>query len=139
MKACLALKEKHQNENDYKYPEECSRVVDQRAGFDAKALRWNDYYDRHDKKYLIPFKMDSNDGDFRHYLQLKITKVNDVWKNNRVPLELVFWTQQDAMGDFNNNLKLMDRDFGYKTESRLRIRVRQNRRWLLLSKKARES
>ena len=82
--------------------------------------------------------MDSNDGDFRHYLQLKITKVNDVWKNNRVPLELVFWTKQDAMGDFNADLKLMD-DYGYYTESRLRIGVRQNRRWLLLSKKARES
>ena len=83
--------------------------------------------------------MNSNDGDFRHYLQLKITRINDVWKNNRVPLELVFWTKQDAMGDFNNNLKLMDTDFGYYTESRLRIGVRQNPRSLLLSKKARES
>ena len=83
--------------------------------------------------------MNSNDGNFRHYLQLKITGINDVWKTNSVPLELVFWTKRDVMGDFNADLKLMDTDFGYYTESRLRIGIRQNRRWLLLSKKARES
>ena len=95
-KACLAVKEKHEHEKNYKYPEECANIVDQRAGFSASALRWNDYYDGYSKKYLIPFKMDSSDGNFRHLLQLRIIKINDVWQENSVPLELVFWTDRDA-------------------------------------------
>ena len=95
-KACMAVKEKHEHEKNYKYPEECTNIVDQRAGSSASALRWNDYYDGYSKKYLIPFKMDSSDGNFRHLLQLRIIKINDIWQKNRVPLELVFWTEQDA-------------------------------------------
>ena len=40
--------------------------------------------------------MDSSDGNFRHLLQLRIIKINDVWQKNSVPLELVYWTKRDA-------------------------------------------
>lgn len=105
------MKEKHNNENGYKYPKECANIVDQRAGFSDKALRWKDYYDGYSKKYLIPFKMDSTDGDFRHLLQMRIIKINDVWKNNRVPLELVFWTEEDAKERVLHTTKTLNNKF----------------------------
>ena len=39
--------------------------------------------------------MDATDKDFRYWLQLKIISINDVWQNNDIPLELVFWTERD--------------------------------------------
>ena len=105
-KACLAVKEKHQHEHDYKYPEECENIVDQRAGFAASAFKWNEYYDQDGQKYLIPFKINSKDGHFRRFVQLRIKIINDVWRNNGVPLELVFWTSQDAQARFQRTLRL---------------------------------
>ena len=97
MKACLALKEKYKEVLGYQLPKECSEIVDQlRAGFDSSALLWNNYFSSYRRKFLIPFKMDATDGDFRYWLQLKIISINDIWQNNDIPLELVFWTERDV-------------------------------------------
>ena len=92
------------NEEDYKYPEECANIVDQRAGFSTNALKWNDYYDSKNEKYLIPFKINAKDGNFRRFFQLRIIRINRVWQDNRVPLELVFWTERDAQARFQRTI-----------------------------------
>ena len=104
-KACLAVKENHKHEEHHKYPEECANMIfHQRAGFPASQLKWNDYYDTNAKKYLIPFKINANDRNFRRFLQLRIVRINNVWRNNRVPLELAFWTSKDAQGRFQRTI-----------------------------------